>query len=274
MVLSTEEFSRRKAEYDKLCKEVNIAYQKIEKENEAGSKGKTYMRAFPACKEINLWTYWQGYNAMAPKILVIGQDFGCPFGSAFGNETEYLKLIRKTEKDGGLHYFDIDSDKKMSATDVNLDALFRSLGCGYDNVIGQRYDDIFFTNICLGYRNNGNSGDFKKSWITDAEKFAYPRLLKILKPKVIICLGQHTYDCFLNVLETKDARNRHNFNQFITENCKEPFKVVDIPVFAVAHCGVMGTLNRNRVKSKENEKVTASLDIQIEDWSYIKKYLQ
>lgn len=273
MILSAEDFNRRKAEYDILCNEVNAAYQELEKENEANSKGKTYMRAFPACKEINLWTYWQGHNAMAPKILVVGQDFGCPFGSAFGNEADYLQSIGKTEQDGGLHYFDIYGDKKISATDVNLAALFRSLGCGYDNVIGQRYDDIFFTNICLGYRNDGNSGGFKKSWITNIEKTAYPKLLSILKPKVIVCLGQHTYDYFLNVMELEDTRNRSNFNQFIEENCKNPFKVRNIPVFAVAHCGAMGTLNRNRSKCKKGEKVTAKLDIQIEDWSYIKQYL-
>lgn len=269
MVLSTEEFNRRKAEYDKLCDEVNTAYQELEKENEAHSKGKTYMRAFPACKEINLWTYWQGYNAMAPKILVVGQDFGCPFDY----EANYLKYIRKTEQDGELNYFDIFGDKKISATDVNLATLLRSLGRGYDDVIGQRYDDIFFTNLCLGYRNDGNSGGFKKSWITNIEKTAYPKLLEILKPKVIICLGRHTYDCFLNVMKTKDTRNRSNFYQFLEENCKNPFKVKDIPVFAVAHCGAMGTLNRNRAKCRENEKVTMSLDFQIDDWSYIKQYI-
>lgn len=273
MVLSAEEFSRRKTEYDKLCREVHAAYRELEKENEANSNGKTYMRAFPACKEINLWTYWQGYNAMAPKILVIGQDFGCPFGSAFGNEADYLKVIDKTQQDGGLYYFDIFGDKKKSATDVNLAVLFRSLRLGYDNIFEQRYDDIFFTNICLGYRSNGNSGGFNNSWITNIERDAYPRLLNILKPKVIICLGQHTYDYFLNVMGTEDTRNRSNFNQFIDANGKKPFKVNGIPVFAVAHCGAMGTLNRNRAKNRENEKVTASLDNQIEDWSYIRQYL-
>lgn len=270
MVLSAEEFNQRKAEYYKLCDEVNTAYQKLEKENKSNSNGKTYMRAFPACKEINLWTYWQGYNAMAPKILVVGQDFGCPFDS---DEAAYRKYIQKTEQDGGLHYFEIFGDKKKSATDLNLAELIRSLGCGYDNLFEQRYDDIFFTNVCLGYRNEGNSSGFKKSWITNIEKNAYPKLLEILKPKVIVCLGKHTYDSFLQVMETEDTRKRSNFNQFIEENCKNPFKVKDIPVFAVAHCGAMGTLNRNRTKSRENRKMTTDLDIQIKDWSYIKQYL-
>lgn len=273
MVLSAEELNQRKEEYSKLCDEVNTAYQKFEKGNESDSEGKTYMRAFPACKEINLWTYWQGYNAMAPKVLVLGQDFGCPFGGAFGEEADYIETIRKTEQDGGLHYFDVYGDKKISVTDINLAALLKSLDRGYDDVIGRRYDDIFFTNVCLGYRNDKNSGAFQKSWITDIEKNAYPKLLKILKPSVIVCLGKHTYDSFLEVMGKEDTRIRKDFNKFIEKNCKHPFKVKGIPVFAVAHCGAMGTLNRNRAKCKKNEKVTTSLDVQIEDWSYIKQYL-
>lgn len=272
MNITAEEFNRRKTEYEKLCQEVNAAYLALEKENEANSNGKVYMRGFPACKEINLWTYWQGYNAMAPKILVLGQDFGCPFAGAFGNETDVIESIHKTEQDGELHYFDAFG-KKWSVTDVNLAGLLRSLGRGYDDVIGQRYEDIFFTNVCLGYRNDKNSGGFQKSWITDIEKNAYPRLLKILKPSVIVCLGKNTYDSFLEVMGKEDTRIRKDFNKFIEKNCKHPFMVKGIPVFAVAHCGAMGTLNRNRSKCKKNEKVTASLDVQIEDWSFINQYL-
>ena len=37
-------------------------------------------------------------------------------------------------------------------------------------------------------------------------------------------------------------------------------------VFALAHCGAMGTLNRNRKKN-------TSLDNQLKDWRKIKEYL-
>lgn len=273
MNISAEEYNRKKTAYRELCNEVNTLYQALGKENEANSNGKVYMRSFPECKEINLWTYWQGYNAMAPQILVIGQDFGCPFRGAFGVEADVIEYIHKTEQDGELHYFDVFGDKKLSVTDDNLASLLRSLGRGYDDVIGQRYDDLFFTNVCLGYRNDKNSGGFQTSWITDIEKKAYPRLLDILNPSVIVCLGKNTYDSFLKVMGVEDTRIRKNFNEFIEKNCKHPFKVKGIPVFAVAHCGAMGTLNRNRSKCKKNEKVTTSLDVQIEDWSYINQYL-
>lgn len=271
--VTAEEYRHRNEAYKSLCNYVNQEYLKLEKENAEASNGKVYLRGFPACKEINLWTYWQGYNSMAPKILILGQDFGCPFSGAFGEESDVIEAIRKTEQDGALHYFEVFGSKKKSVTDVNLAELLKSLDQGYDDVINQRYEDLFFSNVCLGYRSNKNSGGFQKSWITQIERDAYPELLRILKPSVIVCLGKHTYDAFLEIMSAEDSRNRTDFNKFIDKNCKKPFRVNGIPVFAVAHCGAMGTLNRNRSKCKKHEKVTASLNVQIEDWSYMKKYL-
>ena len=273
MHIDNTEFVRRKTDYNNLCREIHLAYAELERINKANSKGKVYMRSFPACKEINLWTYWQGYNAMAPKILVIGQDFGCPFGGAFGEEADIIESIEKTEKDGGIHHFDVYADKKKSETDINLAELLRCLDCGYDDVLNRRYDDIFFTNICLGYRSNKNSGNFKKSWITEIEKNAYPRLLTILQPKVIVCLGKTAYESFLVAMNKKDERDRKDYYSFIDENNAAPFEIGGIPVFAFAHCGVMGTLNRNASKCAANEKVTKSLDVQVEDWKHLCKYL-
>ena len=31
------------------------------------------------CKEINLWTYWQGKGNLDAKIMLVGQDWGCPW---------------------------------------------------------------------------------------------------------------------------------------------------------------------------------------------------
>ena len=117
MHIDNTEFVSRKTDYNNLCREIHLAYAELERINKANSKGKVYMRSFPACKEIHLWTYWQGYNPMAPKILVIGQDFGCPFGGAFGEEADIIESIEKTEKDGGIHHFDVYADKKKSETD-------------------------------------------------------------------------------------------------------------------------------------------------------------
>ena len=54
MNIDNTEFVRRKTDYDNLCREIHLAYAELEQINKANSKGKVYMRSFPACKEINL----------------------------------------------------------------------------------------------------------------------------------------------------------------------------------------------------------------------------
>jgi hypothetical protein len=46
-------------------------------------------------------------------------------------------------------------------------------------------------------------------------------------------------------------------------------------VFALAHCGAMGTLNRNRrkVRSNQKSKTNADLSVQVTDWEKILPYL-
>lgn len=68
-----------------------------------------------------------------------------------------------------------------------------------------------------------------------------------------------------NVVEQSVGR-KLSFNDFIVKNRENPLLVDGIPVFAFAHCGSMGSLNRNGWKSGD-------LATQKEDWSYIKKYL-
>ena len=96
------------------------------------------------------------------------------------------------------------------------------------------YEDLFFTNICLGYRSQGASGKLKPEWIK--KDIGYLKeLIEILEPKVIICLAKG--------------------------------KVVT--VFAMAHCGAVGTMNRNRGALTGDDK----LALQKKDWSAIKQYL-
>lgn len=50
MNIDNTEFVRRKTDYDNLCREIHLAYAELEQINKANSKGKVYMRSFPACK--------------------------------------------------------------------------------------------------------------------------------------------------------------------------------------------------------------------------------
>lgn len=263
----------RQDEYRNLCEYVKGAYKEIEATNIQmyGDKDTTYMKGYEPCDEINLWTYWQGRGVYNPRILLIGQDWGSPFthpGDGLDDRLQASKNQPLDPKDDiKCHYFDnMPIDRRDFKTDVNLAELFRSLGMDYDDLLHVRYNDLFFTNICLGYRNKGNSGNYKKSWITYVGKYAYPKLIDILQPKVIICLGLHTYESLLLAMGVKDIRKKSPFNKFIEANCKKPYDLEGIPVFAFAHCGSMGTLNRNN-------KSNTSLDIQKKDWQHIKRYL-
>lgn len=91
------------------------------------------------------------------------------------------------EINGGLRTdYDID---KYSPTDNNLCELFSVLG--YD--ITRRCKDLFFTNFALGYRSEGYSGNLNHKWIAaDASYFA--RLVNIIEPTVMICLGRATFE--------------------------------------------------------------------------------
>lgn len=269
----TDTQNMKEKEYRELCHYVKRAYKELEAYNVKMHAGTdmTYMRGYDLCDEINLWTYWQGRGVYNPKIMLIGQDWGCPFVHAGDGLEVRLKASKdqpiKPEDDRECLYFqNMQINKIDFKTDENLAELFQSLNFGYDDLLHVRYDDLFFTNICLGYRNSGNSGNFRKSWITDVEKYAYPKLVKILQPEIIICLGLNTYESFLLAMGKKDDRKKSPFNNFIDTNNKNPFELDGTPVFVFAHCGAMGTLNRN-------DKLNTSLEVQKRDWQHLLKFL-
>lgn len=258
---------KKNATYGDLCEYVKSEYLKVECQNLQKNSCETYLTGCDWCDEINLWTYWQGRGVSSPRIMLIGQDWGCPDVELKNRIEKCKKQLLSPQEDKKEYYFAENGASQIDfATDKNLVDLFRSVDDKYQDISTFRYDDLFFTNICLGYRNQGASGGYTTSWITEIERSVYPQLLRILKPKLIICLGRQTYESFLNVMNKKDKRKRTPYNDFIEANNKNPFMIGEIPVFSFAHCGAMGTLNRN-------DKKDNSLSKQIEDWKYIKKYI-
>ena len=213
-----------------------------------------------ACEEINLWTYWQGRGNLDAEIFVVGQDWGEP-----KEDSEILKNI--CEINDGIrtdYHFD-----EYNPTDCNLAKLFYSIGIPIPS--GERDPRLFFANFVLGYRNHGLTGGFKSRWIRENEGF-FLRLAEIIDPKIIICLGRNVFTGVTRSLG-KPVRMR-NYNAFITGS-QNPV-TVKLPsgkealVFAMAHCGVIGTLNRNRPKDPSGK---TGLGLQEEDWARIKDYL-
>lgn len=211
------------------------------------------------CKEINLWTYWQGKNCLDAKIMLVGQDWGSPWDES---AKPIMQKITLSNEGAPFDYMDGNN----SITDNNLCELFRVLG--YD--ISKPNNDLFFTNFILGYRHRGCSGNYSKKWEQNARGY-FNRLANIIEPKVIICLGRSTFEGVLSAFGKKQRIRR--FNQFIESNAN-PVPVAlnsgeTAYVFALAHCGAMGTLNRNRGK----EKTENVLDVQKEDWKRIDSLL-
>ncbi len=243
--------------YQALISDVKTFYEAQGKQHD---NEPVYLTWCDACKEINLWTYWQGRGNLDAEIMVVGQDWGTPDkGSPILNNI--CEINRKLRTD---YHFD-----EHNPTDRNLEKLFCSIGISIPS--GTRDPRLFFTNFVLGYRNQGLTGGFKSRWIRENEGF-FLRLAEIVEPKIIICLGRNVFTGVTRSLG-KPVRIR-NYNAFVTGS-QNPVSVT-LPggkashVFAMAHCGAMGTLNRNRLHDTEG---LTGIELQKKDWRRIKDYL-
>ena len=91
------------------------------------------------CQEINLWTYWQGRGNLDAKILLVGQDWGCPWDPA---ALSCIANIRKMNAGEQVPYM-LGNE---SITDQNLIRLFGEIGYKIrDSAVGN--EDLFFTNV-------------------------------------------------------------------------------------------------------------------------------
>ena len=185
---------------------------------------------------------------------------GLPLGYVF--RCNHEKRMRHELRESGSYM-----RRNDSITDKNLIQLFRTIG--FDILS----DDpkLFFTNLVMGYRLKGTSGGFKTAW-ANADAPFFRRLVDIIHPRILLCLGKDTFRCTLRALGLQRLPVIRNYNRFI-ESSENPVQIhlcddETAFVFAFAHCGVMGTLNRNR---GTNEK--ASLNKQIQDWAKIVPFL-
>lgn len=238
----------KEVEYRQLVKDVEEAYRA--RPRDMNAKG-VYLEWCEACEEINLWTYWQGRGNYDPKYLLVGQDWGCADDD---NGKRFIENIQAMKRSEDVSYI----GDKISWTDRNLVALFEHLG--YPDIGSVRYEDLFFTNLCLGYRSEGISGNLKKNWLRQDYPF-FRRLVQILEPQTIICLGRDTFVGVLEALCLKKPKIKR-YNDFI-ESGSNPVRAqingAEVRIFGFAHCGVMGTLNRNNKQGTDLEK-------QKQDW--------
>ena len=91
---------------------------------------------FNDCEEINLWTYWQGRGNLDAQIMLVGQDWGCPWDP---NYQPTIEQVRKANQNDEYDYL----NNNPSPTDANLIELFKEL----DYIITRPCPDLFFTNL-------------------------------------------------------------------------------------------------------------------------------
>jgi hypothetical protein len=214
------------------------------------------------CDEINLWSYWQGGEThLDAKILLVGQDWG-PYDPQEYAESRIVKEIIENRKSNPTKYYSY-TDGNDSITDKNLIELFNSIG--YD--ITKDQPDLFFTNFVLCYREKNFSGDFKQVWADNCSEH-FKELADIIQPNVILCLGRNVYESVLKVFgKTVPSES---YNKIIDKHEPTAVDGHDFKIFPLAHCGGMGTSNRNRGKNTDKNDLLAQQKI---DWGYIKNYL-
>ena len=214
----------------------------------------------PKCStEINLYTYWQGfgYARRTPKIkyLLVAQDWG-----NYNNPDSEAEL--KSWEDRYPYSLD-------SRTDRHLIDLFKIL----DRDVTERCDDVFFTNFCLGHRIGKSSGGMsKKIMMHDAQLFK--ELCMILEPENILCLGKVTSESVYESLTGYPLKmgSAKNYNEFLDSHPSIILQygswATKSRFFPLAHCGALGTNNRNHGYDLPEIKEDI-LFKQREDWQHI-----
>lgn len=235
--------------YQKLIDQVRESYQ-----TEPGS-----LKWYEGCREINLWTSWQGRGSLDAQIMPVGQDWGCPWDKDAAKEAGNIRRMNAGEQVPYMRGNDNPADQ-------NIALLFQEIG--YEMIShDDKNKELFFPNFVLGYRAKGISDGFQKNWAKHDAPF-FKSLVEIIQPESILCLRRDTFGSLLMAFEQSLPAPMHSYNRFIESN-RNPVTVLlptqqPMRVFAPAHCGKPGTTNRNRGRQGKH-----SLQCQIDDWRKI-----
>lgn len=134
---------------------------------------------------VNRWNMWQG--SLGADIMVIGLDFG---KIAIGD------IDRPEEHRWWKNSWQSDAEKLLdwkSPTDRNMYRIFKDVfGSGF--ILTERCDKLFFTNVACCYRQNRTSGEANDAWYSFCAGKYLGKLIKIIEPKLIICLGLRAFE--------------------------------------------------------------------------------
>ena len=115
---------------------------------------------------INRWNLWHGN--LDADIMVIGQDYGV--------------------KENGDPFIVCDYKNTTNPTDIQLKELFLE---AFEIDIDSPDTSLFFTNMANCYRKQRTSGGKHSAWLPICANKFMSRLIRIIRPKIIIVLGNN-----------------------------------------------------------------------------------
>ena len=205
------------------------------------------------CNEINLWTYWQGHGLTDfsdVKIMLVGQDWGNE-----DTEKDAVKRIKEMWENKRDFYYDKKDKELKNPTERHLCELFHCLGKEYD--ISEYNSQLFFTNYFLGYRTGSETGNMTKKLLKQ-DKPAFKKLVEIVQPRVIICLGKIVSEMVIGST-IKDFGK--NLDEGVISSNYPDSKHGDIKVYCVGHCGSRGVSNRGGLDNMKKDWIRIAEDM-------------
>ena len=237
------------------------------------SKEDFFLKWCPECKEINLWTYWQGKENLQAEILLLGQNWASAWEQNSDEKLlEYVSRILDGN-DGFSKRYIAEISNGSSPTDEMLRKLMCRLGEEYDPYTPDN-EKLFFANLCLGYRDHGASGGMDKKAIKHDVPYI-ERLIEIVNPKIIICLGKDTYESFVTGAKCIPVLKEKSFYKKLACGKCYSWYQSRIPVFGQAHTGTLGAMNRWRYNPKKIEYYNGICEeLLSHDWDIMKPFLK
>lgn len=220
--------------------------ERLKKPDVYGNSNVRYVKCdtWMESSQINLWTYWQGYQIKdvdkGVDIMLVGQDWG----PVEGNDKVFERIKRIEKGEDETYYCKSNS----SPTDDNLVTLFKEC-LGLDITDRKTKKRLFFTNYSLGYRYKNGSGGMTKTLMRQ-DKELFDELVEAIKPKIIICLGKITYEAATDTVVKGFVETLKKGKPLIQKRHIDSIKK-DIKVYGVPHCGTFGTNNVGGMKKME-----------------------
>jgi uracil-DNA glycosylase len=165
---------------------------------------------------VSHWEQWLGHRN--PKLLVVGQDFG--------NVGYFVRCRGRDEPD--------------NKTNENLFRLLTAAGLAVGHP-SQRDNSapVFLTNSILCIKEGPMNSPIRSSWVDACSERHLLPLVSFLRPPVVVGMGNSGWRAVRHVFALHDAPrqiSRAAGSDWIAED--------DTWVFAVGHCGPLGTINR------------------------------